>query len=147
MAKLEFVTAYGKKNKVTVDPVGESLTQQHFKDEADIMNIIKKHDRTGLIDYVTRATARYGDYSEINEYRESLDVVNQANSSFMGLPAHIRQMFDNDAGKFFEFATNPANKQEMVNLGLAVAPRPKSMDNPPAAKQALAAEDVNIESS
>lgn len=143
MAKIEFITAYGKKNKVTSDPVGESLTQQHFKEEADVINIIKKHDRTGLIEYVNRSVAQYGDFTEVNEYRESLDKVNAANTAFMEIPAAIRARFNNDAGAFFEFATNPKNLDEMVKLGLAVAPV-KEPVVPPAAKEPSVAEDVNI---
>lgn len=101
------------------------LTKQCFKDECDVLNIISRHDRTGLIDHVNNAVAQYGDYSEVNEYRESLDKVIQANAAFMEIPAHIREMFQNDAGNFFEFATNPKNADKLVELGLAEA-RPES---------------------
>lgn len=97
------------------------LTKQCFKDECDVLNIIAKHDRTGLIEHINTAVAQYGDYSEINEYRESLDIVMRANEAFSEIPSHIRQMFGNDPGEFFEFATNPANAEKMVELGLAEA--------------------------
>jgi phage internal scaffolding protein len=122
MTKIKFNTAYGDRVRVTADPVGESLTQQNFKAETDIINIIKKHDRTGIIEHVARGVAQYGDYSEINEYREALDMVSNANASFMELPAEIRAMFGNDAGAFFEFATDPKNKSKMQELGLAETP-------------------------
>ena len=88
----------------------------------DIINIIKKHDRTGIIEHVAKGMAQYGDYSEVNEYREALDKVNNANASFMELPAEVRAMFGNNAGDFFEFATNPENEAKMQELGLAEAP-------------------------
>lgn len=97
------------------------LTKQCFKDECDVLNIISRHDRTGLIDHLNNAVAQYGDYSEINEYRESLDLVMQAQESFGEIPSNIREMFQNDPGQFFEFATNPANHEKMVELGLAEA--------------------------
>lgn len=122
MTKAKFNTPYGDRVRVTADPVGESLTQQHFKKETDIVHIIKKHDRTGIIEHVARGVAQYGDYSEVNEYREALDMVNNANASFMQIPAEIRQMFGNDAGAFFEFATDPKNEEKMIQLGLAEAP-------------------------
>ena len=114
--------AYDKHERQGFQTTGESLTQQHFANEADVKTIIKKHDRTGIISHVARGVAQYGDYSEVNEYREALDMVNNANNSFMELPSEIRAMFENDAGSFFEFATNPANDEKMVELGLKKAP-------------------------
>lgn len=120
----QFRSAYGDRIKVPFMCDGESLTQQHFAEECDIRNIIKKHDRTGLISHVARGQAQYGDYSEINEYREALDLINNADQAFGSLPSAVRKMFDNNAGEFFEFATDPANASKMVELGLAPSPAP-----------------------
>lgn len=119
---MKFKTGYAEHKRVQMKPEGESLTQQHFAKDADVRNIIKQYDRTGLIANVARGVAQYGDYSEVNEYRESLDMVNRANDNFMQLPAEIRQLFGNDAGTFFEFATNPENDKKMIELGLKEAP-------------------------
>lgn len=126
MAKLVFKTGYGERERVKTEPKGESLTQQHFAQEADVRNIIKQYDRTGLIANVQKGVAQYGDYSEVNEYREALDLVNDANQMFAELPAELREMFQNNAGTFLEFATNPENENKMVELGLKEAPIPKS---------------------
>jgi phage internal scaffolding protein len=131
MTKMKFNTAYGERVRVTADPEGESLTQQHFKTKTDIVEIIKKHDRTGIIEHVQRGIAQYGDYSEVNEYREALDMVNNANASFMELPAEVRAMFGNNAGAFFEFATDPKNEAKMQELGLAEKPVSVEPTSPP----------------
>lgn len=122
MTKVKFKTAYDERKREGFETTGESLTQQHFAQEADIKTIIKKHDRTGIISHVARGVAQYGDYSEVNEYREALDKVNTATANFMALPSELRAMFDNDAGAFFEFATNPKNDEKMIQLGLKEAP-------------------------
>lgn len=141
MSKIAFKTPYGDRNRVSFETVGESVTQQHFAQEADIKTIIKKHDRTGIISHVARGIAHYGDYSEVNEYREALDMVNSANASFAELPAEIRKMFDNDAGAFFEFATDPKNDEKMVQMGLKVAPpSPDQASSEPAKKAEAKAE-------
>lgn len=145
MSKAKFNTAYGDRVRVTADPVGESLTQQHFKKETDIVEIIKKHDRTGIIEHVARGVAQYGDYSEVNEYREALDMVNNANASFMELPAELRAMFDNDAGAFFEFATDPKNEAKMQELGLAEKPQPEAATSSPPVEQKQAGTDEAAE--
>ena len=113
-----------------------AVTQQHFAKEADIKTIIKKHDRTGIITNVARGIASYGDYSEVNEYREALDIVRNADTSFNMLPSELRKMFDNDAGAFFEFATDPANSEKMVEMGLMAAP-----PSPPPSQPAKKAEE------
>ncbi len=136
MTKVKFKTAYDERKREGFQTTGESLTQQHFAQEADIKTIIKKHDRTGIISHVARGVAQYGDFSEVNEYREALDKVNTANASFAELPSEIRAMFSNDAGEFFEFATDPANAEKMVALGLAKAPPPKpALEAQPADKK------------
>lgn len=122
--KQSFVTAYGDRVKEPFFTTGESLTQQHFLEECDIKNIIKRHDRTGIIEHVNRGVAQYGDYSEVHEYREALDLINNAKLSFMQLPSDVRKIFDNDPGEFFEFATNPDNAARMQELGLAPSPAP-----------------------
>lgn len=144
MSKAKFNTAYGDRVRVTADPAGESLTQQHFKAETDIVNIIKKHDRTGIIEHVARGVAQYGDYSEVNEYRQALDMVNSANASFMELPAEVRAMFGNDAGAFFEFATDPKNESKMQELGLVAMPE-AAFDLPPDAETKQAGVDEAAE--
>jgi phage internal scaffolding protein len=122
MTKVKFRTAYDERKREGFQTTGESLTQQHFEKETDIRNIIKKHDRTGIISHVARGVAHYGDYSEVNEYREALDMVNAANASFGELPAELRKMFGNDAGEFFEFVTDPKNEEKMIQMGLKAAP-------------------------
>jgi hypothetical protein len=139
---MKFRSAYEKRERKGFETQGESLTQQHFAKETDIKTIIKKHDRTGIISHVARGVARYGDYSEINEYREALDKVNSANASFMELPSEVRAYFENDAGQFFEFATNPANDEKMVQLGLKEAPPLPPIEAAPAKKEEKSSENA-----
>lgn len=139
---IKFKTAYGDRARNGFETTGESLTQQSHAAAADVRNIIKQYDRTGLIANVNKGIAQYGDYSEINEYAEALNMVREADESFATLPSHIREQFNNNAGLFFEFATNPKNKEEMIRMGLAKAPEtvvevtPKSDPAPPAPQEA-----------
>jgi len=143
MTKVKFKTAYGDRNRSGFQTQGESLTQQSHAAAADVRNIIRQYDRTGLIANVNKGIAQYGDYSEINEYAEALNMVRDANESFATLPSDIREQFNNNAGLFFEFATNPKNKEKMIEMGLAKAPEPKvevtpkSESAPPAPQEAV----------
>jgi len=84
-------------------------------------DVLKQYDKTGLITHVNRAKAQYGDFTQVNEYQESLNIVIRAQNAFDELPSDVRKKFHNDPGEFLEFATNPDNQQEMVTLGLARA--------------------------
>lgn len=127
--KNKFRTPYdGVRNRVSLsflDEDGEQkkgLTEQCHKDMCNIDNIMRQYDKTGLITHVNNAVADYGDFTEVNEYQESLDMVMEAQSAFDELPSHIRKKFGYDPGAFFEFATNPENKEELIDLGLANKP-------------------------
>ena len=142
MTKMKFKTGYSDRTRKGFETTGESLTQQSHAAAADVRNIISQYDRTGLIANVNKGIAQYGDYSEINEYAEALNMVREAERNFQEVPSHIREQFNNNAGLFFEFATNPKNKKEMIELGLAEAPEikvevtPKSDPAPPAPHEA-----------
>lgn len=130
---MEFKTAYSKQKRKAFHPTGESLTQQHHVEQVKVQNIIKQYDNTGILAHVAQGVAHYGDYSQINEYKTSMDFVNSANESFMALPSHIREKFSNNAGEFFEFATNPKNEKEMVEMGLFPSPDLKPVSETPKA--------------
>ena len=119
---ITFRSAYDPHKKYVFKTVGDSLTQQHFKDECDVINIIKKHDRNGIIEHVQRGSARYGDFSEVADYREALDLVRDAQSEFLNIPSEIRKKFDNDPGKFYQFVSNPENKEELIRMGFIESP-------------------------
>ena len=119
---ITFRSAYEPHKKYVFKTVGESLTQQHFKDECDVINIIKKHDRNGIIEHVQRGSARYGDFSQVADYREALDLVRDAQSEFMTIPSDIRKKFDNDPGKFYQFVADPDNKEELKKMGFVETP-------------------------
>lgn len=119
---ITFRTAYEPHKKYVFKTMGESLTQQHFKEECDVINIIKRHDRNGIIEHVQRGQARYGDFSEVADYREALDLVRDAQTEFMTIPSDIRKKFDNDPGKFYEFVSNPDNKEELKQMGFIQTP-------------------------
>lgn len=94
-----------------------SLTQQQFKDEVDINNIIERFVKTGELpgDYQTPS---YGDYTETPDFHTALSAVREAAENFMLLPAHLRARFNNDPQQLLEFVSEPSNEAEAVRLGL-----------------------------
>ena len=101
------------------ETTGESLTQQHFQEETEINNILRSHDRNGIIEHIHRGNAIYGDFSEITDLSDALHQIKEAQAEFLNIPSGIREQFKNDAGEFFKFASNPDNHDQMVEMGLA----------------------------
>jgi len=111
-----FRTAYGAKLKVAI-ATGDGLTEQNHKDETDINNIVRKYNKTGLIDHLNQFEKQYGDMTGY-DYQEAMNTVAAANTMFEGLPSSIRNKFDNDPAKFINFVDDEANADKLVEMGL-----------------------------
>ena len=94
-----------------------TLTQQHFKDECDINNILRQFNITGLLPEAP-LSPRYGDFTGIGDYHSALNQVIAAENEFMRLPAQIRSRFENDPAKLIDFLEKSENKDEAIKLGL-----------------------------
>lgn len=111
-------TQFNPPPKRKIGPFLDGVTKQSFKDECDINSIVKKALKSGLLPD-GNVNPIYGDFSDVKDYQEGLNVVLRAEAQFNALPAHVRNKFQNDPAKFLEFANNPENGREMVELGLA----------------------------
>ena len=98
-----------------------TLTQQHFKDECDINNILRQFNITGQLPEQT-ISPRYGDFTGISDYHSALNQVIAAEDEFMRLPADLRARFENDPAQLIQFLDNYENYNEAVKLGLVNKP-------------------------
>ena len=94
-----------------------SQTQQQFKDDCDINAIMKRFMGGIPITHINHREPNYG-FAPSQDFRESLEIIRNAETSFAQLPADLRQLFANDPGRFLEFVENPENRPEMGELGL-----------------------------
>lgn len=99
----------------------ESLTQQQFRDECDINNILRNFGVTGHLP-TTAVQPMAGDFTEIGDYQEALEAVRASEENFLALPSSVRDRFQHDPRVFVDFCLNPANLEAVRELGLA--PRP-----------------------
>lgn len=95
-----------------------TLTQQEFRDECDINNIMQKYRETGDLPNLINNQPQYADFSTPLDFHDAMEVVAKAKEQFAALDAHTREKFDNDPGRFLEFATNEKNAEEMAEMGL-----------------------------
>lgn len=103
-----------------------SKTQQQFQNECDINNILKSYQETGTINHLNPKPGLYQDFSNVLDYKDSLELVMYAQEQFALLPAKIRSRFNNNPAELVEFCNHPHNHEEAVSLGLA---NPQSIIN------------------
>lgn len=104
----------------------KSLTRQSEAADADINVIVKRFEQTGVMP-VDQREALFMDVSDVGDFRQIRDHVNFVNEAFMQLPAELRARFDNDPSVFLDFTSDPANRSELVKLGLL----PKEVETTP----------------
>lgn len=113
-----------------------SRTQQSFAEECDINTICRRFGVTGMLPQNV-APVLDSQFHEIFDYQSALNVMRQADESFMMMPAHVRARFHNDAGEFVDFVSDEDNRAEAVKLGLVMPPLPVDEPKAPTASQAL----------
>lgn len=98
-------------------------TQQHFKDECDINNIIRRFQITGQLGDPNRARAlAYLDLSNISSLQDAHEHLEGLQSILEKLPAKTRALFDNNVFKMADFVLNPENLEASISLGFIEKP-------------------------
>lgn len=123
---MEFKTRYSPKTRSGIKFNDKTRTKQEFKEESDINNIMKKYETTGKLPDLIKTNPKYGDFSQVQDYQTSMNIVLMANEQFNNLSSKIRRRFNNDPKEFLQFATDAQNMQELIDLGLAI---PKENQN------------------
>lgn len=96
---------------------GESMTHQEFKEECDINTLCRRFGLGYQMPQGVRIPT-YGDFSHISDYHQALNAIAMARESFDTLPAHVRERFVNDPGRFVDFCSDSRNRPEMEAMGL-----------------------------
>ncbi len=68
--------------------------------------------------------------SQIPDLAEAMNIVADANSLFMELPAEIRKAVGHDVGNFLPFIDDPENFDTCVEMGL-LEPKSNNVPTPP----------------
>lgn len=108
-----------------------SMTQQQFKEESDINTIVKRFMLTGEVPENYRAP-QYGDYTDVPDFQTAMNIVRDAASNFLELPAELRARFVNDPQALLEFVGDENNRAEAIELGLLPKPPAEPIVDAPA---------------
>jgi len=112
-------------------PKGESLTQKHFAQNADINHKVAKHLRSipgANLSNIGQGGTRqpiFGDFTRI-DYQDMLNKVTDIDQQFNALPGRIRNRFRNRPDQLLAFLEDPKNLK-----------RPSSSDSAPSLTDAL----------
>lgn len=122
-------------------PPDSPYTKQEFKDECDINILLAQYQTTGHIPNLNELDPQYLDVTGL-DFQEHMQFIAGAQSLFNELPSSIRNRFKNDPGEFLDFTSNPANREEMAEMGLlkpqsewVAVPPSQTQTPPPAANQ------------
>ena len=105
----------------------ESRTRQEFKDECDI-NVIWKRFGQGYKLPENWRKPEFGDFTGISDFHKAANAIATANESFDQLSADVRAFFNNDPGKFVDFAIDSKNRDQMIEWGLIRKPETRDRD-------------------
>lgn len=97
-----------------------SLTKQSEKDSCDLNKIIANYQRLG-VDFgygISAVSPEIVDFSNVGDFQAMMELQAQVKSVFDMLPASVRYRFNNDVSAFAHFASNPANVDQLVDLGV-----------------------------
>lgn len=114
---MEIKSVYQTRERKGFKCEGESMTRQEFKDDTDVNYIVEKYLKTGVSVQMSKDPI-YGDFSEVIDYKDAMNLAIKAQEQFAGLPAKLRKQLDNDPEKFLEFVNDSENLDEMIKYGL-----------------------------
>jgi len=111
----------------------QDRAKQSFAEDADINVLVRRFGVTGVVERFPAAPPTHVMFDDVFDFQSSMNAVVEAQRLFMKLDARLRRRFDNNPHEFVEFCSDPANSDELVKLGLAIAkpivdntPKPKS---------------------
>ena len=129
MSKVPVVSRFYDRKRTPTESVGKSLTLQSMAAECDINKIMERFARDGLVTHVAEWGGDYGDFVNAPQsYHEALNQVLDAEDMFMTLPAHVREKYENDPGRFLEAVQDPEKREELQELGVL----PRAAEQAPA---------------
>ena len=100
-----------------------TMAIQSEKNSCDINQIVNRYMKTGVMSNYRTDKPMYGDFSSAVDYHDSVLRAQQAEDTFMQLPAQLRKRFNNDPGELIDFLANENNRSEAIKLGLVDAPQ------------------------
>ena len=110
-----------------------SMTQQHFKDETMIDNILQKYAETGFLTdpFTPKRPIQFGDFSEVKDFQTAQNAIALATEYFESLPANVRASFSNSPQEFLNALNDPEQRSKLEELGFVVPEESQAPESTP----------------
>lgn len=110
-----------------------SMTQQHFKDETMIDNILQKYAETGFLTdpFSPKRPIQFGDFSGVTDFQTAQNAVARATEYFESLPSHVRSSFNNSPAEFLQALNDPVQRSKLEVLGIVAPEEFKAPESTP----------------
>lgn len=106
---------YSPRLSITVNCEEPTLTQQHFKDEVDVTNIVNRYALTRDPTILQRTQEIYGDATSIS-FTEAMHTVKQAESEFHELPDEVKAQYNYEPSEWLQDVVNPQIQESEPNV-------------------------------
>lgn len=130
MAAPKFSTIYDHHDGPALAEFGEPRTKQEFAADADINNIIARYERDRILPGSYAGEPFFADVSNLPDYHQALQFIQDAQQSFEELSPKIRERFDNDPGALLRFLSDEKNRDEAEKLGIIKPKEPAPAPEP-----------------
>ena len=114
MTKPIFRTKYEPRIIRTSMKSVKSVTDPQYLSDCSVEGIILRYGVLPRPD----VTPMQIDVSQLGDFSECLNRIEEAKNSFMELPSNIRERFGNDPRSYYQFICNPNNVEECIKLGI-----------------------------
>lgn len=114
-----------------------SLTEQSQAQNCDIHTIMRKYEKTGILEHANAHQGTYMEMPTAPDFHEAQNIIATANSMFESVPSSIRKKFDNDPTRYIEFMQKAENYAEIVKMGLDASHLPTPPEPAAAPKEEL----------
>lgn len=148
---MNFKTRFARPKNPSIDfSACEKLVAVEFAREADINFLLNRYKNTGSLytaDQMMKAKARprFGDFTGIPDFQDSLDKMREALAMFGDLPLAVRQRFSDDPVQLLAFLSDEKNRDEAYKLGLVESPdfgpKPEPQPEPQPDKVVVASDE------
>lgn len=108
-------TNYGPESNLKFE---KTLTQQQFKDEQNINNIMRKYGAAAFASPTQYLQQGFADFSKPVDFLQAKTLILQAENHFNELPAELRKEFDNNPVNLVNFVQDVKNRDKAIELGL-----------------------------
>jgi len=112
----------------------ETRTHEEFAEECDINVIASRFGIGNEMPDISNWVRNIDIVDEVSDFQSAMNILNEAQKQFDGLPAKVRSRFNNSPGEFVNFVSDVGNVDEMIALGLAVKREAKLEGDKPEAQ-------------